>query len=158
MALHRFLRSSIAGTLLTLVVSTGFGTSPSPTPGTNDPKPPELVLRDFYKWYVAAVVANKNPFEMERATLRRYVTARLIGEIDGMRKGPDGLDGDYFLDAQDFDAEWGKNIMMGKPAIKRGQAIVDVELRGTEMGSKKLHITLRGENGWWKVDKVEGER
>ena len=62
---------------------------------------PEVVIREFYKWYVHALNQEKDPLTGERPVMRKYVTARLIAAIDRMAKGPDGLDGDYFIDAQD---------------------------------------------------------
>lgn len=120
-------------------------------------KPPERVIRDFYQWYVQALMQNRDPFAKGRAELKRYASARLIQEIDRMRKGPDGLDGDYFLDAQDFDQEWAKNISVTPPVITGNRATTEVTLAGKEMGSRKLRVTLvRGTDGW-KVDKVQGE-
>jgi hypothetical protein len=105
---------------------------------------------------VGELVANRDPFTNGRAELKRYATARLIREIDHARKGPDGLDGDYFVDAQDFDKDWGKNIDISKVEMKGDRATALVELKGNEMGTRKLHVTLLQENGRWKVDKVVG--
>jgi ABC-type transporter MlaC component len=122
-----------------------------------DATSPEQVIRHFYQWYVNALVNHRDPFEKDRATLKRFTTERLLRTIDHMRKGPDGLDGDYFLDAQDFDAEWGKNITVASPIIKDKKAAVAVELSGKEMGPRKLMITLVLERGAWKIDNVSGE-
>jgi hypothetical protein len=118
---------------------------------------PEQTIQQFYQWYVQSLVAENDPLTKRRAELKRFATDRLIREIDGMRKGPDGLDGDYFLDAQDFDREWGKNITVGKVAAKGTRATADVQLNSREMGMKKLRVTLVQERGSWKVDKVEGK-
>jgi hypothetical protein len=120
------------------------------------PASPEQIIRQFYEWYVQAVVANDDPLTKRRAELKRFATDRLIREIDGMRKGPDGLDGDYFLDAQDFDAGWGKNITVANVTTKGTRTSADVQLKSREMGVKKLRVTLAQERGAWKVDKVEG--
>jgi ABC-type transporter MlaC component len=122
------------------------------------PTPPERVVRDFYQWYVQALVQNRDPFTQDRAQLKRYVSERLLREIDHARKGPDGLDGDPFVDAQDFDKDWAKNISVSAPVINGKRATTVVELSGKEMGTRKLQVTLVQENGAWKVDKVEGQR
>src|SRR3954464_9690885 len=70
---------------------------------------PEDCIRNFYRWYVSNLVANRDPMK-QRTEIRRYATERLLKEIAKMVKGPDGLDGDYFVDAQDFDPLWAKNI------------------------------------------------
>jgi hypothetical protein len=67
----------------------------------------EDCIRNFYRWYVTALIANKEPMK-HRAEMTRYATERLLKEIDKMEKGPGGLDGDYFIDAQDFDPLWAK--------------------------------------------------
>lgn len=117
---------------------------------------PEHVVREFYAWYVHAVAAQKDPFAGNRAQLKRYATDRLIREIDKMRKGPDGLDGDPFLDAQDFDQEWARNITVSNLDIKGTTATVDVQLKGPSVGTRNLQVTLVDERGW-KVDKVRGK-
>ncbi len=117
---------------------------------------PERTIREFYQWYVQTLVGGDDPLSKRRGELRRFATARLLREIDGMRKGPGGLNGDYFLDAQDFDGDWGKNISVANMAIQGTRATADVQLTSAEMGVKKLRVTLVQERGTWKVDKVEG--
>ncbi|MEP6822841.1 MAG: DUF3828 domain-containing protein [Chthoniobacterales bacterium] len=118
---------------------------------------PAQVIRDFYRWYVAELVGDREPFEAGRADLERYISARWLKEIDTMRNGPDGLDADPFLSAQDFDKEWGNNVTVTEPVIKGAHATAEVELKGTEMGSQKLSVKLTNENGAWKIDGVEGK-
>lgn len=129
----------------------------SPHAQAADPsRSPEQVIHDFYRWYVQALMKNREPLTKERAELKRYASDRLIREIDHMRKGPDGLDGDYFLDAQDFDDDWATNIKVSGTSIKGDRATALVELSGKEIGTKKLRVTLVQQAGQWKVDKVEG--
>ncbi len=118
---------------------------------------PAQVIRDFYRWYVAELVSDRDPFEAGRADLERYISARWLKEIDKIRNSADGLDADPFLSAQDFDKEWGTNVTVSEPALKGEQATADVELQGTEMGSHKLSVKLARENGAWRIDGVEGK-
>lgn len=118
---------------------------------------PAQVIRDFYRWYVAELVGDRDPFEAGRADLERYISARWLKEIDAMRNGPDGLDADPFLSAQDFDKEWGTNVTVSEPVIKGDHATAEVELKGGEMGNQKLSVKLARENGAWKIDGVEGK-
>ncbi len=118
---------------------------------------PAQVIRDFYRWYVAELVSDRDPFEAGRADLERYISPRWLKEIDGLRNGPDGLDADPFLSAQDFDKEWGNNATVAEPVLKGTLATAEVELKGTEMGSHKLTVKLVQENGGWKIDGVEGQ-
>ena len=118
---------------------------------------PEKVIHDFYQWYVQALVQNRDPFGKGRSELKRYASARLLKEIDHARKGPDGLDGDYFVDAQDFDEGWARNIGISTPVIVGQRATALVDLKGKEAGMrKKLRVTLVQEDSAGKVDKVQG--
>src|SRR6476660_2610802 len=74
---------------------------------------PEDCIRNFYHWYVTNLVANRDPMK-QRKEIRQYATERLLKEIDKMVKGPDGRDGDYCVDAQDFDPLWAKNISISE--------------------------------------------
>src|SRR6266545_2478244 len=64
---------------------------------------PEVVLKEFYKWYVYSINHYKkatNPYEDGRATLKKYVTLTFIRAIDRNEKLPaesDAFDADYFL-------------------------------------------------------------
>ena len=142
-------------TVVALVLCIASQLGQAAEPGTAGP---ERTIHEFYSWYVRTVVSGSDPLTKQRTELKRFATDRLIREIDGMRKGPDGLDGDYFLDAQDFDKAWAKNITIAAPVITGTKATTDVELKGPEVGSKKLRVTLAQENGAWKVDKVEGRQ
>lgn len=131
--------------------------SPALAEDQADRSSPERAIREFYHWYVQALVTNQDPFVKGRTDLKRFATGRLIEQIDRMRNGPDGLDGDYFVDAQDFDKDWGKNITVSTPIIRNKHATVEVELKGREMGTRNLLVDLAWERDGWKVDKVEGQ-
>ena len=114
---------------------------------------PQRVLQDFYQWYVQTLAADADPFTDKRTELKKYATDRLIRQVEKARK--DGsLGADPFLDAQDFDKAWAKNIKVSGEKIDGQVATANVELKGPEMGTKKLAVTLRQEGGSWKVDKV----
>ena len=115
---------------------------------------PETAITGFYRWYVAELIANHNPME-NRKELKRFTTARLLHEIDKMKKGPDGLDGDYFVDAQDFDNLWAKNITVSDVKVSGANATAEVLLKGKDM-SRKLSVVVAQEGTAWKVDKVTG--
>lgn len=117
---------------------------------------PERVIQEFYSWYLQQLVADKDPFEESRAKVEQYVTARLVREIDSIRKSEEGLDADPFLAAQDFDDAWAKNITISKLEVKGEQATADVLLKGEEF-SQNLRVVLALEKGAWKLDKVEGK-
>jgi uncharacterized protein DUF3828 len=115
---------------------------------------PEDCIRNFYHWYVTNLVANRDPMK-QRSEIRRYATERLLKEIDKMVKGPDGLDGDYFVDAQDFDPLWAKNVSISNVEIYGDKSNARVLLNGSKGMRKRLVVRLVNEGGTWKVDKVQ---
>ena len=116
---------------------------------------PEDCIRNFYHWYVTALVTNHDPMK-QRAEMKRYATERLLREIDKMVKGPDGLDGDYFVDAQDFDPLWAKKIFISGVRTNGDKSAANVLLDGSKGMRRKLLVSLAMENGTWKVDRVKG--
>ncbi|MDP9004185.1 MAG: YbjP/YqhG family protein, partial [Verrucomicrobiota bacterium] len=97
---------------------------------------PESAITGFYRWYVSELIANHNPMD-NRKELKRFATARLLKEIDKMKKGPDGLDGDYFVDAQDFDNLWAKNVSVSDVKVSGATATAEVFLKGKDMSRKQ---------------------
>lgn len=116
---------------------------------------PEECIRSFYGWYVKNLVANRDPMQ-QRKEIKRYATERLLKEIDKMAKGPEGLNGDYFTDAQDFDPLWAKNISISDVKTTGDKSNAHVLLNGSQGMRKKLIVQLVKESGTWKVDKVQG--
>lgn len=116
---------------------------------------PDQVIRDFYKWYVGQLVAERDPFTDGRTELKRFASERLLRQIDKARKSEDGVGSDPFLEAQDFDKDWAKNITVATPTVNGDKATANVDLKGAEMGTQKLKVSLVQEKGSWKVDKVE---
>jgi hypothetical protein len=116
---------------------------------------PEDCIRNFYRWYVTNLVANREPLK-QRKEIRIYATDRLLKEIDRMAKGPDGLDGDYFVDAQDFDPLWAKNISISDVQTHGDKSDARVLLNGAKGMQRKLRVHLAKESGTWKVDRVQG--
>lgn len=116
---------------------------------------PEDCIRNFYRWYVNNLVANRDPMK-QRQEIRRYATERLLKEIGKMEKGPNGLDGDYFVDAQDFDPLWAKRIEISAVKVQGDKCTARVVLDGAKEMRKKLLVHLAKETGSWKVDRVQG--
>ena len=127
----------------------------TPARGSTTVNSPEECIRKFYAWYVKNLVANRDPMK-QRKEIRRFATERLLKEIDKMTKGPDGLNGDYFTDAQDFDPLWAKNISISAVERNGDSSKAHVLLKGSQGMQKKLIVHLVAEDGTWKVDKVQG--
>ena len=104
---------------------------------------------------MTALIAKKQPME-NRAEMQRFVTERLLKEIDKMVKGPDGLDGDYFLDAQDWDDLWAKNITVSNLKVSGKNATAEVLLAGKGEMRRRLKVSLVNDGAAWKIDQVQG--
>jgi hypothetical protein len=127
----------------------------SPARAAESAATPEECIRNFYAWYVKNLVANRDPMK-QRKEIRRYATERLLKELEKMTKGPDGLNGDYFTDAQDFDPLWAKNISISGVQYYGDRSNAHVLLNGSKGMRKKLIVHLAKEDGTWKVEKVQG--
>lgn len=142
-------------TLVSLVAPAAFGSVASPHIAVNQAaQTPEQVTREFYKWHLRALNQNKDPLK-QRETLSRYVTARRLQEIRRQVRAGEYV-ADFFISAQDWDKDWEKNINVSDAKIQNGRATLNVLLTGAEIQKHKLRVTLRKENGIWKIDEVQG--
>ena len=105
-------------------------------------------MRRFYDWYLHAGMPN--PERKNLPTFRKYVAERLLKQ----QMDPN-VDADLFVAAQDFDEAWKNNISVSKATTRGQQAMVQVLLKGKQF-SRKLRVTLRRENGAWKINDVKG--
>jgi hypothetical protein len=123
---------------------------------------PEVVIKEFYKWYIHDVngQGSNSPWKTTkgRAILKKYVTLRFIRAIDSNEKLPedaDAFDADYFLLDQDTSGYSVKSISLSKVAVKGATATAIVSFyRGDDRG---VTVTLRQEGRVWKIDKVKDE-
>lgn len=111
---------------------------------------PEEVVRQFYDWYLHAHFPG--PERQNLAKFRKYVTQRFLRE----QMAPD-TDADLFLgDTSDPDEAWARGDFGVTTAAIQGQrATVQVTLRGGEVPTYRLRVTLRRERGAWKIDGVK---
>jgi hypothetical protein len=117
---------------------------------------PAETIRGFYHWYVTELIANRDPMS-NRAELKHFASARLLNELGKIKRGPEGLNGDYFVDAQDFDNQWAKKISVSNVQINDKNGSAEVMLKGaTTNMNRRLKVDLVLESGTWKVDKVQG--
>ena len=64
---------------------------------------------------------------------------------------------DIFIDAQDFDAKWEKNITTSRAVIRGASATLTVSLKGgPDWGTRRLRLVMKKEGGAWKIDSVNG--
>jgi hypothetical protein len=117
---------------------------------------PEAAVNAFYETYLHSLNQKEDPLVKRRTELRKFVTNRLLASIDRVRKSREGLDYDFFLDAQDWDETWEKNISTSTATLESGRAIVNLTLMGDSFGEHKLRVGLKKEANVWKIDSVNG--
>jgi len=66
------------------------------------------------------------------------------------------VDSVLFIDAQDDDSTWANNFTVAAATVHGQTATTEVTLTGQKV-HYKLNITLRRENGLWKIDGVQGK-
>src|SRR6202171_6460197 len=105
----------------TLVRAQGISAS---SPGARSP---DIVVKEFYEWYIHSVSHHTDPFKAGKTTLKKYVTLRFILKLERIAKemASEGYDGDNFLQAQgrypdspDLEDEWIKNISVAKVVVR----------------------------------------
>jgi hypothetical protein len=127
------------------------------TASTPAVRSPEIVLKEFYKWYIDSINHYKkatNPYEGGRALLKKYVTRgflRAIERNEKLSEDADAFDADYFLLDQDTSGFSEKNVSVSKVVIKGATATAIVTFGNT------VKVSLVQEDGAWKIDKVKNE-
>lgn len=112
---------------------------------------PGAVIKSFYRWYIHSVSHGPDPFKGGRATLKKYVTLRLIQEVERSES-----DADYFLQTQDWADEWGDKVSVSQPEVKGATATAVVTFNAE--GYPRVKVSLRQEGRVWKIDRVKEAR
>ena len=116
---------------------------------------PEQQAKTFYEWYVRELNREGSDPADDKSTLPKYVTKRLIKEIDRMRNAQE-YDADYYISAQDTDDSW--RVSTSKAAINGNTATLKVMLKSAkpknEGFSQSLTVKMIKEGGVWKIDRV----
>src|SRR5713226_6900597 len=122
--------------------------------------PPNVVVEEFYKWYIHSVSHSIDPFKTDKATLKKFVTMKLILKVERIARemASGGYDSDYFLEAQrdypdspNLEDEWIKNMSTSKLVIKGPTAAAIISF-GENGALAKERISLIQEGGAWKID------
>jgi Protein of unknown function (DUF3828) len=144
-------------TLICALTATLFSTSGAAQHGTASSaanRSPEVVLKEFYKWYIHSLSHNVDPLKAGKATLKKYVTMRFIRVIEGNEKLPEGegFDADYFLQTQEDSSVTEKNISISNVSVKGTTATAVVTF---DDGYPKVKVSLLQEGVAWKIDNVK---
>ena len=119
---------------------------------------PESAVRCFYKWYLEVLKRQINPLKECRPELSRFVTSSLMEKLIKKMGGPEGIRVDYFLNAQDYDDDWGNQVNATTKIKEGGQVVLDVVLSGKQITNHRLEISLMRDGCDWKIDSVERAR
>jgi Protein of unknown function (DUF3828) len=114
-------------------------------------RPPETVLKDFYKWYITAIDKGSDPFTKGKRKLKSYVTLRFIKQIE--RDEDNGLDADELTQTQEFDKDWADDVNVSKLAVKGTSATAIVTFG--DSAYPRMAVTLVKQAGVWKIDRVK---
>ena len=124
-----------------------------PTAASTMDRSPEIVLAEFYKWYIHSTGRNVDPIKAGKATLKKYVTLRFIRVIERNDKLPEGegFDADYFLQTQEETSATAR-IVVSNVAVKGATATAIVTF---DEGYPRVRVSLVREGGAWKIDNVK---
>ena len=114
-----------------------------------DVSSPGAVIKNFYYWYINAVEAGTDPFKKGRATLQKYVTLRLIRQIERSE-----TDADTFLQSQEWDKAWAENANVSNVRVKGATATAIVTFDAAT-NYPRVSVTLVKVAGVWKIDRVK---
>jgi hypothetical protein len=120
-------------------------TQPAPSAG------PEKIVREFYAWYLHQLNKNVNEPLKQRATALKYLTPQLYSNAPRLTRR---MDADIFICAQDWDAGWERNFIVGRPAISGVTATTLVTLPSGETDKIRIKLTLKRTGAAWRIDKV----
>ena len=120
-------------------------------------KGPDVVAKDFYKWYLTELNAERNPIRQNKKKLLGFVSRRLGRWVYSPAYSEYGAD--YFIDAQDWEQTWVNGISATRTVIKGSTATVRIQLEPAKnvdsgFGRRVLPIKLVKEGGVWKIDMI----
>ena len=156
----KLLNMTLFITLIVGLWSTSAAAQRAPAP-SSVLRPPEIVLKEFYKWYIHNLAHRVNVLKRARAraTLKKYVTAGFIRQMERNQKLPmgEGFDADEFLLTQEFpsepkdEARWIKAMSISKVEVNGDAARAIVSFEKEEV---RVMVNLIKEAGLWKISKV----
>jgi len=115
---------------------------------------PEKAAKDFYKWYLHELNADRFPISNQKPQMLKMISRRLGKWI--YSKAYEEYGADYFIDAQDWDENWENGIKTSKAAVKGNTATLKVNFISKQegFGNYALNVKLVKETGVWKIDRV----
>ena len=120
-------------------------------------KSPDAVAKDFYKWYLTELNAEREPIRQHKTRMLSSISTRLGRWVYSPAYSEYGAD--YFIDAQDWEKSWVNGISSSRPVIKGTTATLRIQFDPAKgvfsgFGRRTLPIKLVKERGVWKIDRV----
>jgi hypothetical protein len=112
---------------------------------------PDVAAATFYKWYLSELAQNHDPLSGDKKSLVPYVSASLLRQITRMMHSPDGMEADYFIQAQDYLDGWLQHVSTSDTRRQAGVATTIVTLGEKPEDQHRLSVTLLKEAGMWKI-------
>ncbi len=112
---------------------------------------PERVALEFYSWYLARLAANQDPLADQPALMAKYVAKALLKEIKKKMESADGLNADYFIQAQDYSDGWLGAVFVSNLQINGNSATAQLVLGRLEPDVYRLSLKMLLEQGTWKI-------
>ncbi len=130
-------------------------------PAAGQLKAPDAVAKDFYKWYLTELNAERNPIRQNKTRMLGFISTRLGRWVYSPAYSEYGAD--YFIDAQDWEQTWVNGISSTRPVIKGATATLRIQLAPDKgafsgFGRRVLPIKLVKEGGKWKIDMINNRR
>ena len=114
---------------------------------------PETTVMTFYSWYLKWTNEKQNPTKNMEAT-NYYLSARFSQWY--YSKEGQNVNYNVFVDGQQWNDAWAKNIKVGEAAITGDKANLKLMLSAPPDGPvMTLQISLVKERGEWKIDAVK---
>jgi ABC-type transporter MlaC component len=115
---------------------------------------PDTAARDFYKWYIAELNADRYPIRDHEAAVRKKVSARLGKWL--YSEASEDYGADYFLSLQDWARSWANSVTAKTTSVSGNKAMVAVEFpRSGGFVRHRLRVSMVKESGVWKIDRVD---
>lgn len=126
-------------------------------PASGQVKAPDVVAKDFYKWYLTELNAERDPIRQNKTRIKSFISARLSRWVYSGAYSEYGAD--YFIDAQDWEQSWVNGISSTRPVIKGMIATLRIQFEPDKsatsgFGRRTLPIKLVKERGTWKIDMI----
>lgn len=114
---------------------------------------PESRAKDFYTWYLTAMVKEQDPTK-DKTVTNSYLSVRFSRWY--YSKAGQDADSDAFINSQEWNDAWADNIEVGEAAVTGNKAVLKVKLSSPpDEFVMNLQVILVKEGGKWKIDRVK---